>query len=294
MSITKRAFYQFLSQVLIVCLVFGLTQGFTFGTIKAGATVVQVTQTTPTTVTTPTAILTKTTPTSLTITKIKIKKKPTKLSYLQGESLIKTGLKIKIIYSDLSTKIISTGYKLSGNNFTSNKTSQKVTVKYGGKSTSFTVTVSPITKIKILKKPTKLRYYQGEGLSTKGMTVVATYSNMKTKTIAVSKCKVTGYSSSKGSKVTVTYLGKKTTFKTSLISKIKSITIKAPTKTTKKGNKSFTTTGMKITVKYNNKKVRVVKVSSGKVTGYNKNKKGKQTLKFTYGGKTKKFKIKVK
>lgn len=277
MDVSKRAFKKFLTGALIVCLVVGLMQGFSFSSLKAGAA----------------GTTTATTPTTPTVTKIKVQHKPTKTSYLQGDTIATKGMKIKVTYSDLSTKVITKGFKVSLSKITSSKTTQKVTVTYKGAKTTFTIKVSPIAKLKMIKRPTKYRYYQGQALSTKGMKLIATFKNKKTKTITTGFT-TSGFSTKKSSKVTVKYLGKKVIFYTAMKSTIKSITIKAPTKATVKGSKSIKTTGMKITVKYKNGKVLSVKPSSGKITGYNKNKKGTQKLTFTYGGKKKTFKVKVK
>lgn len=75
-----------------------------------------------------------------TLTKMEVATKPTKTVYEIGESLDTTGLTLKATYSDGSTKTITSGFATSG--FDSSTAGEKtVTVSYGGKSTTLTVTV---------------------------------------------------------------------------------------------------------------------------------------------------------
>jgi len=56
---------------------------------------------------------------------------------------------------------------------------------YGGKTTTFNVTVSidTTTSIAIKSGPIKTVYYKGDTLDTSGLTLTATYNNGKTETI---------------------------------------------------------------------------------------------------------------
>lgn len=75
------------------------------------------------------------------LTDIAISTMPQKTVYEIGESLITSGLKLKLTYSDGSTDTITSGYTVSG--FDSSTAGTKtVTVKYGNLSTKFTVTVN--------------------------------------------------------------------------------------------------------------------------------------------------------
>lgn len=76
-----------------------------------------------------------------TLSSISIATKPTKTSYKIGEPLNTSGLTLKLTYSDGSTKTISSGFTTSGFSSTTAGT-KTVTVSYGGKNTSFTVTVN--------------------------------------------------------------------------------------------------------------------------------------------------------
>lgn len=76
-----------------------------------------------------------------TLTSISISSNPTKTTYEIGESLNTSGLKLKLNYSDGSSEIVSSGFTTSG--FDSSTAGTKtITVSYGGKSTTFKVTVN--------------------------------------------------------------------------------------------------------------------------------------------------------
>lgn len=77
---------------------------------------------------------------TVTLSKIEIMSKPSKLTYEVGESLNTTGLKLKATYSDNSTQTITSGFTTSG--FSSDSPGTKtVTVNYQGKTAKFDVTV---------------------------------------------------------------------------------------------------------------------------------------------------------
>lgn len=70
--------------------------------------------------------------------------KSTKTTYQIGDTLDTSGLKLKLTYSDSTTESVTTGFTTSG--FSSATAGTKtVTVSYGGKTTSFTVTVEEAT-----------------------------------------------------------------------------------------------------------------------------------------------------
>ena len=75
-----------------------------------------------------------------TLSSIAIESMPTKTTYQIGDALDTSGLKLKLTYSDSTTESVTTGFTTSG--FSSATAGTKtVTISYGGKTTSFTVTV---------------------------------------------------------------------------------------------------------------------------------------------------------
>ena len=72
---------------------------------------------------------------------VKIKSKPLKLQYKVGEKLSAKGLKLTVTYSDRTSQNVTSGFSCTPTKLTKEGT-QKITVRYGGKSASFSVTVS--------------------------------------------------------------------------------------------------------------------------------------------------------
>ena len=147
------------------------------------------------------------------LSKIEVVSKPTKASYYVGDTLDTTGLKLKATYSDGSTKTITEGFTCTPTKLDTAGT-QKITVSYGGKTATFTVTVKPIEleKLEIATHPEKTVYTVGDSLDTTGLTLKATYSDGSVKTIT-SGFTVSGFdSTAAGDKtLTVAYAGKSVT-----------------------------------------------------------------------------------
>ena len=76
------------------------------------------------------------------LSSISIKSKPIKLTYTVGETLITSGLKLTATYNDGSTKEVTSGFTFTPSALNTVGT-QKITVTYDGKTTSFDVTVNP-------------------------------------------------------------------------------------------------------------------------------------------------------
>ena len=74
-----------------------------------------------------------------TLTSIVVTTKPSKLTYLEGESFDKTGMVVTAYYNNGTSGIV-TDYVMSG--YSSTVGTKTVTVSYGGKSATFTVTVN--------------------------------------------------------------------------------------------------------------------------------------------------------
>ncbi|MBQ7596095.1 MAG: bacterial Ig-like domain-containing protein [Clostridia bacterium] len=77
---------------------------------------------------------------AVTLSSISVKTMPSKTTYNVGDSLNTSGLVIKAAYSDGSSKDITSGFTCSPTKLSTAGT-QKITVTYSGKTTSFNVTV---------------------------------------------------------------------------------------------------------------------------------------------------------
>ena len=155
------------------------------------------------------------------LTRIEVTKKPSKIQYLEGESLDTAGMTVTAYYNDGSSATV-TGYSVTG--YTSTPGTKTVTVTYQGKTASFTVNVSAksITSITMKSNPGKTEYLTGESLNLTGAKITVKYNNGTSEEITVDSSMVSGYDPNKvGSQtVTVTYGGKTTTFKVTVKSRI--------------------------------------------------------------------------
>lgn len=79
-------------------------------------------------------------PAPATLSAISIYSNPNKVSYMVGESFDPTGLKIKAYYSDGSTQILSCGFTYTVPDMSTAGT-KTITVKYGGKTATFSISV---------------------------------------------------------------------------------------------------------------------------------------------------------
>lgn len=78
----------------------------------------------------------------VTLTSVSVAAMPTKTVYEIGDTLNTAGLKLKLTYSDGSTKTVTSGFIVSSPDMTTAGI-KTVTVDYQGKTTSFTITVNP-------------------------------------------------------------------------------------------------------------------------------------------------------
>lgn len=111
------------------------------------------------------------------LTGISVTSNPSKVTYLEGESLNTNGLVITAKYDDGSTSNVTSSCTLSG--YSNTPGVKTVTATYNGKQTAFTVTVntkSP-TKLTIESTPSKTVYSVGDTIETTGLKAKVTYNN---------------------------------------------------------------------------------------------------------------------
>ena len=138
--------------------------------------------------------------------------------YSQGDTLDLTGMKLKLTYSDQSTKEIAVVSSMVSADM-SKVGPQVVTVTYEGKTATFNITVNPkidevvLSKIEV-KGNYKTEYVEGDLLDLTGMKLKLTYSDQTSEEIDVTSQMLSAYDlSTEGVKtITVTYEGKTTTF----------------------------------------------------------------------------------
>lgn len=143
--------------------------------------------------------------------KIEVTTKPTKTSYLAGDSFNSAGMVVTASYGTgqavLATAEVS-GYSISPNVLTDGTTSVTITYSEGGETctTTLAVTVTHrLTAITVTTKPNKLTYEYGDTLVTTGMVVTASYSDSQTKTVTSYSCSPKTFSTVGNQVVTVSY-----------------------------------------------------------------------------------------
>ncbi len=159
------------------------------------------------------------------VTSISISAKP-KTEYYDGDALSTSGLKINVIYNNGTNKVVSSGFTTSpANGATLSTSNTKVTVSYEGKTTSYTISVTPltVTSISVSSNPAKTSYYEGDTLSTSGLKINVNYNNGTTKTISsgFTTSPANGATlSTSNTKVTVSYEGKTTSYNISVVNSV--------------------------------------------------------------------------
>ena len=239
---------------------------------------------------------------SVTLNKIAIKTKPTKLVYNVGDKVDTTGLVLTATYSDGTVKDISSDYTV--NPTTLNTSGAKtITVSYGGKTTSYTVTVNEIKveKIEIVKLPQQLEYYVGDNFKSDGLTISIYNSNGSVETITsgyqLSIAEGSKLSSPGTIKVSVSYKSKTATFNINVLNKNEDSIIMSsmPNKTNYLVGEKFDATGLELQLVNNNgvtpiKDVYTLSLADGSVL----NKVGTHKVVVTYQTKKFEFNIVVK
>ena len=153
---------------------------------------------------------------------------------------LKQYLVVTATYSDATTDTISSNnYSLSGTLTVGTST---ITVSYGGKTDTFTVTVTAtpatLSSISASFNPGTATIYESTSLDSlkQYLTVTATYSDSSTETIASTDYTLSGTLSVGTSTVTVTYSGKTTTF---------NVTVSNPSYTAETIYSNYTATGQR-------------------------------------------------
>ena len=190
--------------------------------------------------------------TAKSLTHIDVTKQPDKTAYLEGDVFDRTGLEITAYYDNGTSEAV-TDFTLSG--YTSTPGAKTITVTYGGKTTSFevTVTAKSLTHIAVTKQPDKTAYLEGDAFDHTGLEITAYYDNGTSETVTAFT--LSGYDSTPGAKtITVTYGGKTATFEVTVRKKsLQSISItKNPSKMIYVEGTPLDTTGMELTLAYDN------------------------------------------
>ena len=242
------------------------------------------------------------------LSSIEVSQMPTKTTYIKGtENLNLTGGKLKLNYNDNTNEIIDmTEDGVTTEGFSNSEAGEKtITIKYGGKQTTFKVTVvdKTLTSIEVSQMPTKTTYIKGyENLDLTGGKLKLKYNDNTSTEISMTANGVTteGFSNSEAGEKTITvkYGGKQTTFKVTIVDKtLTSIEVsQMPTKTTYiKGYENLDLAGGKLKLKYNDNTSTEISMTANGVTteGFSNSEAGEKTITVKYGGKQTTFKVTI-
>ncbi len=171
-------------------------------------------------------------------------------------------------------------------------------VTYGGKTLTYSVTVSDYVKGIILTPPTKVAYEYGESLDLAGGSVQAIMaSGVPTSQVALSDNKVTlstFYPNQEGTQtIQVTYEGFTQTFGVTVKDNVQDILLSKKPKTKYKYGESLNVTGGELIATKSSGKTETIPITTSMVTGYHPNQLGTQTLTVTYKGKSVNYEVTV-
>ncbi len=230
-----------------------------------------------------------------------IESEPSKTSYFVGDEFSGAGIVAKCTLDngciiDVSDDVIFTGYDMDEIG------EQTVTVSYteGSKTVTdtYSITVNAILldHIVITSEPNKTTYFVGEDLLTAGLKVEAYYNNGSHKETYPTN--IIGYDKNLVGKQTITVyvnelgIEKTATFDVTVIAvEAESIELSGTYKTSYIVGDTFTSEGLIVTAKYNNKTEG--KVSPTEITGYDMQEAGEQTVTVYYGELYATYKINV-
>ena len=224
-----------------------------------------------------------------TVTSISIKANPSKTEYRYGESLDLTGATISVVKGSGTTNIPITDNMVSGYDPTT-VGKQTVKVSYGGKDTTFEVTVKDYVKDITLTAPTKTEYKYGEALDLTGgkvQKVMASGAQEPAVDLTDSSVTVSKYNANKAGKQTITveYEGIQKTFEVTVVDPINKIELKGAPKTEYKYGEEFDVSKLKLSISRASGETEIP-VTSDMIKNYNKNSLGQQQVTIEYEGNT--------
>ena len=223
------------------------------------------------------------------VTSISIKANPSKTEYKYGESLDLTGATISVVKGSGTTDIPITDNMVSGYDPTT-VGKQTVKVSYGGKDTTFEVTVKDYVKDITLTAPTKTEYKYGEALDLTGgkvQKVMASGAQEPAVDLTDSSVTVSGYNANKAGKQTITveYEGIQKTFEVTVVDPINKIELKGTPRTEYKYGEEFDVSNLKLSISRASGETEIP-VTSDMIKNYNKNSLGQQQVTIEYEGNT--------
>lgn len=176
-----------------------------------------------------------------------------------------------------------------------NKGLQRVTLTHQGKTAKFDIIVNDTVDSITVSNP-KTAYQYGQNLDRSQGTINVTTTSGATVNVPLSNgsATVTGYNPNQLGEqtLTVTYLGRTSTYKVNVTDYVDAIEVKAPTKLEYDLGQNLDLTGGTVTDVYKSgAKGTPTNITSSMISGYNPNVTGRQTVTVTKNGKTATFEV---
>ena len=229
------------------------------------------------------------------VSSVALAAKPSKQVYAAGDTFNPSGMKLKVTYTDNTTKEVTSGFTCTPSGQLSTVGQQKIVVSYGGKSTGFYVTVNKkVTSVAIKSKPGKLTYHVGDTLVTTGMKLTVKYSDNTSKEVTSGfTCTPTKLTTGGTQVITVRYGDASASFGVTVNRTVTSVTVKSkPSKLTYVEGSTLNTSGLKLTATYDDHTSR--EITSGFTCSPTKlNTIGTQKITVHYGSATTTFNVTV-
>ncbi len=223
---------------------------------------------------------------------------PTKLNYVQGESMDIAGLQINAYYDNGTQGLVSAGFSVSPEKL-ENEGQQVMIVSYMGATCSFNVTVEKgepkIESISVLKMPTKTVYTVGERMDSSGMTLRVFTDQGQEDIDSGFSCIPNSFMAAGQQTVTVQYEGKSCTFTVEVKEEeeeLKSIVVNTkPSKLSYIKGEALDTAGLTLIISTNKGNLMLTEGFTCSPTVFNE--AGEQTVTVQYGGKSCTFTVNV-
>ena len=226
--------------------------------------------------------------------------RPQKLVYKIGESIDLTGGKVNAVMASgtATSPVAMTDASVKVTGFDSTSEGAKlIKVTYEGFTKTFGITVvDELSGMVIMTLPDKLDYRYGEELDVTGGTIEIEKESGAKEVIPMTKSMVSGYNAHKlgPQTLTVTYQGFTQQFIVNVEDYVSELKVQTPSKVEYEYGEYLDVTGGKVSIVMASGKIdETVDMTASMVSGFERTKEGKQTIKVEYKGLQGSFQVNV-